>query len=492
MEREVWGWDWSGATLGKPYRAAAFLLVWGLARGYNQAAISIEEPFLAEEPKYLVAVIGAGPAGLFAARKLAEGGAHVVLFNRDIKPGGLAEYGIYPDKLKMKQGLRAQFKQILAHPRINYFGNVTVCCGGNIVLEDLLESGFQAVLITTGAQGTKWLRLPGENLPGVYHAKNVVFHYNLLPPFGGRKYLIGGRVAIVGAGNVMMDIAHYLVRTRRVDEVIVVVRRGPAEVKFARKEMEYVIANLDREAFEAEFARISPIMAGVGQDVAAVRSALLEAQPKALERVSDTRLRFEFLASPVRIMGDWMNGVSGLKVEENTLIAVDGTVKARGTGETRQIPADTVIFAIGDTVDKDFCVPIYNDAYVAASEPRYPVDGVSYEAFDPDTGRHLEGVFLAGWARLASTGLVGYARRDGEKSAEAVLQHLHARGAMPHLEAVVSRFEQRLLETHDGVVQRGMLDKLEQVERAEAARQGVEEFKYSTNEEMLTAMGIRG
>ena len=67
-----------------------------------------------QDPQYMVAIVGAGPAGLFAARKLAEGGARVVLFNRDIKPGGLAEYGIYPDKLKMKQGLRAQFQQILA------------------------------------------------------------------------------------------------------------------------------------------------------------------------------------------------------------------------------------------------------------------------------------------------------------------------------------------------------------------------------------------
>jgi ferredoxin--NADP+ reductase len=160
----------------------------------------------------MVAVVGAGPAGLYAARKLVEGGARVLLFNRDIKPGGLAEYGIYWDNYKMKQGLRNQFRQILALPLIDYYGNVTVCCGGNITLEDLLDSGFQSVLVTTGAQGTKWLRLPGENLPGVYHAKNIVFHYNLLPPFSEKKYLVGKRVAVVGAGNVMLDLAHYLIR----------------------------------------------------------------------------------------------------------------------------------------------------------------------------------------------------------------------------------------------------------------------------------------
>jgi ferredoxin--NADP+ reductase len=390
-----------------------------------------------EDAKYMVAVVGAGPAGLFAARKLAEGGAHVVLFNRDIKPGGLAEYGIYPDKLKMKQGLRAQFKQILTSPLIDYYGNVTVCCGGNIVLEDLLDSGFQAVLVTTGAQGTKWLRLPGENLPGVYHAKYIVYHYNLLPPFSAKKYLLGKKVAVVGAGNVMMDIAHYLIRDRKVDEVIAVVRRGPGEVKFTRKEMETVGANLDVPALEGEFARVTSSMQAANQDLTVVKAAFLDAIPKAIPPVSETRFRFEFLATPMRVLGDWMNGVSGLKVEDNTLVAVDGNVKARGTGNSRQIDADTIIFAIGDTVDKDFCVPIFNDAYMAVPQPRFPVEGISFEACNPDNNQPIDRVFLAGWARQASTGLVGVARRDGERAAQAVMAFLQTQPPMRDLENVI-------------------------------------------------------
>jgi ferredoxin--NADP+ reductase len=442
-----------------------------------------------QDPQYMVAIVGAGPAGLYAARKLAEGGARVVLFNRDIKPGGLAEYGIYPDKLKMKQGLRAQFQQILDISPIDYFGNVTVCSGGNIVLEDLLESGFQAVLITTGAQGTKWLRLPGENLPGVYHAKNIIFHYNLLPPFSEKKYLLGKRVAVVGAGNVMMDVAHYLVRDRKVEEVIVVVRRGPADVKFTRKEMENVACNLDLAAFDCEFARVAPIMQSVGQDPSASKAAFLDALPKALEPVSQTRFRFEFLASPVRVLGDWMNGVNALKVEDNTLVGMDGNVKARGTGNTRQIEADTIIFAIGDTVDRDFCVPIFNDAYMSAPQPRFPVEGVSFEAFNPDTNQPIERVFLAGWARLASTGLVGVARRDGERAAEAVLQYLRSQAPMRDLDNVVEKFEQRLVETHERVVDKAHLDRLKSAEVTEARKLGLEDFKFATNDEMFTAMG---
>ncbi len=441
------------------------------------------------DPQYMVAIVGAGPAGLYAARKLAEGGARVVLFNRDVKPGGLAEYGIYPDKLKMKQGLRAQFHQILDLSPIDYYGNVTVCCGGNIVLEDLLESGFQAVLITTGAQGTKWLRLPGENLPGVYHAKNIIFHYNLLPPFSEKKYLLGKRVVVVGAGNVMMDVAHYLVRDRKVEEVIVVVRRGPADVKFTKKEMENVAGNLDMKAFDCEFARVAPIMLSAGQNPVASKAAFLDAMPRALEPVSKTRFRFEFLASPVRVLGDWMNGVSALKVEENTLVGMDGNIKARGTGNTRQIEADTIIFAIGDTVDKDFCVPIFNDAYMSAPQPRFPIEGVSYEAFNPDNNRPIERVFLAGWARQASTGLVGVARRDGERAAEAVLQYLHSQGPMRDLDNVLEKFEQRLAETHERVVDKPHLVRLKNAEIAEAQKLGLADFKFATNDEMFTAMG---
>jgi len=442
-----------------------------------------------EDPKYMVAVVGAGPAGLYAARKLVEGGARVLLFNRDIKPGGLAEYGIYWDKYKMKQGLRNQFRQILALPLIDYYGNVTVCCGGNITLEDLLDSGFQSVLVTTGAQGTKWLRLPGENLPGVYHAKNIVFHYNLLPPFSEKKYLVGKRVAVVGAGNVMLDLAHYLIRDCKVEEVIAVVRRGPAEVKFTRKEMETVAANLDLAALDAEFARVTPIMQAAGQDAVGAKAAFTDALPKALEKITETRFRFEFLATPVRVMGDWMNGVTGLKVEENTLVPADGNIKARGTGNTHQIEADTIIFAIGDTVDKDFCVPVYNDTYMTVKEPRFPVDGLSYEAFNPDTNQTLERVFLAGWARQASTGLVGYARRDGEKASEAVMAYLHTQPPMRDLDNVVDKFKERLAETHQRLVDKAHLAKLEAAEMAEAQKRGVQEFKYSTNDAMFTAMG---
>src|SRR5688500_160413 len=227
---------------------------------YNLSAIisvrvEDSEGKLMHTHQYLVAVIGAGPAGLFGARELVNLGARVALFNRDIKPGGLAEYGIYPNKYTMKGGLRKQFRQIMDLPNLDYYGNVTIGSQGDLTLDDLRALGFQAILVTAGAQGTKWLGLPGENLEGVYHAKDVVYYYNGLPPYSQNSFRFGRRCAVIGAGNVMLDITHFLSREKKVDEVIAVVRRGPAEVKVDKKEMEYVIDNLDLAALDAEVQR---------------------------------------------------------------------------------------------------------------------------------------------------------------------------------------------------------------------------------------------
>jgi len=436
--------------------------------------------------QYLVAVVGAGPAGLFGARELANHGAHVVLFNRDIKPGGLAEYGIYPTKYTMKAGLRKQFRQILENPNIDYYGNISIGAQGDLSLDDLRNLGFQAILVTAGAQGTKWLGLPGEDLVGVYHAKDVVYYYNLLPPNSQQRYRFGKRCAIVGAGNVMVDIARYLIRQAKVDEVIAVVRRGPAEVKFDKKEMEYVIANLDQEALDREIARVRPIMEAVNQDPEAARATILEALPKAFEKVSETCFRFEFLSSPVQMLGE--NGLlTQLEVEDTTLVLKDGDTKARGTGNKRTLDVETVIFAIGDKVDESFGLPIEWNEFVKNSNPAYPVEGISYEAFDTQAGKPMDGIFVGGWARKASEGLVGYARKDGINASKAVWGYLQTKQPDESaLEAVTAK----IMGLRKPAVTKADIQRLEVIETEEAQKRGLEEFKYSTNEDMLRAMGL--
>jgi ferredoxin--NADP+ reductase len=440
------------------------------------------------EINYVVAVIGAGPAGLYASRQLANSGVHVVLLNRDIKPGGLAEYGIYPTKIKMKVGLRRQFGQILEMPEIEYYGNVSVAQEGDFSLEELGEIGFQAVLVTVGAQGTKWLGLPGEDLTGVYHAKDLVYHYNKLPPFSEQRFYIGKRVALIGVGNVMLDIAHWLVRDLKVDEVTAIARRGPAEVKFSKKEMEIVARNLDLEDLDAELERVAPVMESVGQDMAEAKAFILSTLPKAREPVSNTRFCLEFLASPSRILGGERGTVRGLEVEDTTLVPSNGTTKAKRLGTTRILDVDTVIFCIGDRVDETFGLPVKWNEFVKNPTPRFPVNGLSYEAYDPDKQRPIEGVFVAGWSREASSGLVGVARKDGENGAQAVIEYLNTLPPSGKIDQILDDFRKRLHRLGKHIVVKEDLKQLEEAEKDQAEELQVEDFKYKSNQEMLAVI----
>ena len=441
---------------------------------------------MSEESRHFVAVIGAGPAGLFGARELATQGSKVVLFNRDIKPGGLAEYGIYPDKLTMKGGLRKQFHQVLDNDNIIYYGNVKIGAQGDLSLDDLRCLGFQALLVTAGAQGTKWLGLPGEDLRGVYHAKDVVYYYNKLPPFSQKKFYFGKRCAIIGAGNVMVDISRFLIREMKVDEIVSVVRRGPGEVNFTKEEMKHIIANLDIAAFEAELRRVLPALEAVGETSDVGRQKVLDALPKADPKFADTRFRFEFLTSPVGMLGE--DGIlTGLEVEDNILVKKDDELKARGTGQKRVLPVDTVIFAIGDKVDSSFGLPVASNEFVKNPAPRFPVDGHSYEAFDPSANVPLPDVFVGGWSRQASEGLVGIARKDGTNAARAVQQYLNT---LPAVEPKLEEVTQKMKSLPKPIITKSDLHKLEAVEEAEAQRLGQEEFKFASNEEMLQALGL--
>lgn len=439
---------------------------------------------LNNEYAHAVAIIGAGPAGIYAADFLASNGVKVALINRDIKPGGLAEYGIFHNKFKMKSGLRNQFHRILQDPNITYFGNVTVSQEGDLQLQDLQRMGFSAILVTVGAQGTKWLGLPGEDLTGVYHAKDLVYHYNKLPPYSETDFVIGRKVAIIGVGNVMLDIAHWVIRDLKVDTVTAVARRGPAEVKFTKKEMQLVAKNLDLEALDEEIARVKPIMEAAGQDVEEAKAFILSALDRAQEPISDSKLQFAFLASPQQIIGDKNGRVAGLEVEETTLIArEDGSTKVKGLGTTKVLDVDTVVFAIGDKVDDTFGLPVAWNEFVKNPQPQFPVDSFSYETYDPEQKTPIPGIFVAGWSREASSGLVGEARKDGRNGATAVMAYLQTLGK--NLCHPLEDLQARLLQSGAKYIDKAAWQKIEAAAAQIAKDQNLPEFKFPTNEEML-------
>ena len=434
-----------------------------------------------------VFVVGAGPAGMFAAQKLAQAGHETIILNRDIKPGGLAEYGIYPLKDKMKIGLRKQFAKVLALPNVHYFGHVPVGSNSPITINDLRGFCPSALVFAVGAQGTKNLGLPGEELRGVYSAKDFVYYYNQLPPFASQDFSVGKRVVIVGMGNVMVDIARWLMvdsPKRCVEEVIVIARRGPLEAKFDEKEFANIQIHLDREAFQDELRRVEPAMKAVGQDVAKVAEETFPVLKLPDQQTIPPRLIFRFLSSPSAITGGPDGRIARLTVTENILVARDGGVAAKATDRTADIDVDTLIFAIGDQHDPSLGIPFAKGGYVTNPEIADPC--AHYQVFNHQMGEVCSGDFVVGWARKPSEGLVGIARHDGEVGATHVLQFL---GNAPPRAAASAEDVARFLQQR-GVefVTKDDLRWLTAAEEKEARERGTAYYFFSDDDSMLAAI----
>lgn len=436
--------------------------------------------------EHVIAVVGAGPAGLFAARALAAAGCRVLLLNRDIKPGGLAEYGIFLDKYKMKGGLRRQFQKILSDPRITYLGHVPVGPDGPLTVGHLRSLDFDALVFAIGAQGTKYLGVEGERQPGVYHAKDLVYHYNRLPPFAEGEFPMGRRVAIVGVGNVMVDVANYCAHYCDCDEIVAIARRGPFEKAYEDKEFEDVEDAFDRDLYRQEIERIRPRLDAVGQNPDDLLK-VLAGKPEPAERTA-ARLRFRFLASPKRVIAEG-GQVTALEIEETRLERKGERVNAIGTGELSRISCDTVVFAVGDRVDERFGLPYREGLYVTA--PGVEQDpAAAYQVWDPESGRPLAGTFVVGWARRASDGVVGRAKLDAETGVKHIVAWLGARPKRPAADSqrVIDEVNAALKKAGASPVTYPEVERIEAEERARASLAGVEELKFKSDAEMLAVL----
>lgn len=438
-----------------------------------------------------VFVVGAGPAGMFAARKIALAGFNAVLFNRDIKPGGLAEYGIYPLKDKMKFGLRKQFAQVLDLPGVYYCGNVNIGNGYDLTISDLDALHPSAVLYTCGAQGAHSLGLPGEHSKGVYAAKDFVYHYNQLPPYASQDFSTGRRIAIIGIGNVAIDIARWLLQdspSRSTEEVTIIARRGPLEIKFDKKEIGYVGRHIVPEALAAELDHIQDRCARADQDVSPA-AVFAEHFPMLMEddfTPIPPRLSFRFLSSPTAVIPGPDGRIAQLEVADNDLVLrPDGSTKPVPNGRKTTLDIDTLIFAIGDKHDEQLGLPMGPSGYATQSDPDHP-DNPVFQVWDPVHACPLAGRFVAGWARRASTGLVGIARHDGELGAQQAIDYLQTQpeGNTPSPEEILSTLRKKGLHP----ITKSDLALLAAAEQQEAEKRHLNYFKYSDNHSMFEAI----
>lgn len=453
------------------------------------------------DTNYNIAVLGAGPAAIYGADKLAGEGHEIVMLNRDIKPGGLAEFGIYPTKYRMKGGLRAVFRRILDKENIHYFGNIKVGEGpdGDVTVDEIRELGFDAVVVAVGAQGTRWLGLPGEEAERVYHAKDLVYHFNKLPPYSQRDYPIGEEVCVVGLGNVCLDIVHWLTCEKKIETVKAVYRRGPAERPCTEKEMKIVSGAMDVEQIEAEIDRIASELESVEQEPEEEFEDLTEHVDEPLETETTTDFQFRFLRSPARVEVDEEGNVTGLVTEKTELVPTEGDERPdiEGLEEYETLSCDTVIFAIGDKIDPHLGIPLNPEwegefATVPDQWERHP-DRPRYMVYDPERREPLWDTFVVGWARKASDGLVGKAKQDAERGSDEILAFLD--GEFREKPEKTASIEDLLEELTGLLDSRGVkyvtyeeVRELEEREERVADERDLEEFKFESNREMLEVL----
>jgi ferredoxin/flavodoxin---NADP+ reductase len=378
-----------------------------------------------------VAVVGAGPAGIYAADALTRQDAVPVavdLLDRLPTPFGLVRHGIAPDHPKMR-AIRDTLHRSLDHPLVRFVGNVDV--GVDISLEELRRH-VDAVIYTYGASVDRHLGIDGEELPGSLAATELVAWYTGHPDADRARVeaaLAGVRsVVVIGVGNVALDVARVLARTADeleptdmpqhvldvlaampVEEVTVLGRRGPAQATFTTQELreldELAEATVLVDPAELELDPASEERAAADRNVARNLTVLRgwAGHSAAPDRVA---LRLRFFRRPVRLLGD--ERVTGIEVERT---AVDGDGRAMGTGELEVLPADLVVRSVG---------------YRGIPLPGLPVDERSGCVPNED-GRVLRdgqvsiGEYVAGWIKRGPSGVVGTNKHDARETVAALL-----------------------------------------------------------------------
>jgi ferredoxin/flavodoxin---NADP+ reductase len=389
-----------------------------------------------------VAIVGAGPAGAFAAACLlrSRGDARIDLFERLPTPWGLLRGGVAPDHQEIKR-LEDTFDRDTLQRGCRFLGNVEV--GVDVSHAELMDN-YDAVVYATGAQTDKSLGIPGEDLPGSRAATEFVAWYNGHPDYRGLEFDLSVRRAVViGNGNVAADVTRMLtlspgelartdvadhalvaLRASAVEEVIVVGRRGPAQAAFTSAELRE-LGHLDGVALrvDRDEVQLDPLsrrwLAEQGTFTARKNVDLLERFAAAGPDLGDARRRIElrFLRSPVEIRG--AGRVEAVDLRRNEIVrAGDGSLRARPVdGDVETIACGLVLRSVGYRA-----VPLPD---VPFEERSFVLPNQRGRVLTPD-GEPLVGVYAVGWIKRGATGILGTNKRDAEETVRCLVDDLRS------------------------------------------------------------------
>ena len=363
------------------------------------------------------AVVGSGPAGFYTAEALAKAygtEARIDILDRYPVPYGLIRFGVAPDHQSLK-AVSKRYDKVAETEGVGFIGNV--CIGTDVSVAELLEL-YDAVILAIGAPHDRKLGIPGEDLPGVIGSAEFVGWYNGHPDFADLDPpLDGTHAAVIGNGNVALDVARILSKTRaefhgsdivghalealeasKIRTITILGRRGPHQIAMTPKELGE-LGHLEAALPLVELSDFPPVEADQALEPGQRKSVTILREFNALRANKPKSMVFDFFAKPLAIEGD---GRAERLIVEHT--ELDDKGGARGTGETYDVPASLVVSCIGYTTP--------------------PIDGVPYDdrggKFLNQGGRISDRLYAVGWARRGPTGTIGTNRPDGYEVAEAI------------------------------------------------------------------------
>ncbi|MFQ3661494.1 MAG: FAD-dependent oxidoreductase [Chloroflexaceae bacterium] len=383
-----------------------------------------------------VAIVGAGPAGFYAAEALLKQkdlACRIDFFNRLPTPYGLVREGVAPDHQSIKSVTRV-YDKLAAASNVRYFGNVTF---GRDVLHADLRRHYDQIIYAVGAQSDRKMGIPGEDLQGSMPATIFVGWYNGHPDYRDLPIdLSCERVLVVGNGNVAMDVTRILVsdpeelaktdiadhalevlRASKVREVVMLGRRGPAQAAFTNPELKEFgeLPGVDVIVDPADL-ELDPLSeASLAEDKTAAKNVeMLRAYAARGSTGAPRRIVMRFLVSPVEVIGK-DGKVAAVRIERNRLVqAPDGSMRPKGTGVYETLECGMILRSVGYKG-----VPLPDVPY---DEATGTIPNRGGRVIDPATGEPVPGEYVVGWAKRGPSGVIGTNKPDAAATVALMLE----------------------------------------------------------------------
>jgi ferredoxin/flavodoxin---NADP+ reductase len=453
-----------------------------------------------------VAIIGAGPTGFYTADHLLRNAQVVVevdLFDRLPTPYGLVRLGVAPDHQKIKFVTNA-FDKVAANPRFRFYGGVEF--GKDVTLTDL-KRHYHQIVYCTGAQTDRRMGIPGEDLSGSHPATEFVAWYNGHPDYRDCTFdLTQERVAVVGVGNVAVDVVRILCRTAeelaktdiadyaldalrksRVKEVYLLGRRGPAQAAFTNPEVkelgELADADVTARPEEVELDPLSRAAVERSQDRATQKKVeILKGYARREPSGKSRRLTLRFMVSPVELIGDGVGGVAALRLVRNELYATStGALQPRATDQFENLPVGLVFRSVGYRGVPLPGVP-FNDSWGVILNDKGRV-------LDPDTKQPIVGEYTAGWIKRGPTGVIGTNKPDAAETVECMFEDLTRGAVLEPTRPEAAAAETLVRQRQPNFFSYADWLKLDAIEVSRGRAQGRPRVKLTRLDEILSALG---